>query len=173
VTQNGLLPQLDVAVSGGPVGTGPDAPAAYDKLTGLQSFTVRADLVFQTPLGRHAARGARNAARETVRKVRLTEDAIASQVAESVAHAMAAADTAHRRAEVLARSTEAAALDLESEKARFEVGRGSNFDVLRRQDAVAAVQLILLRAQVDHLKALADVEAASGEILTHNGVVLR
>src|SRR2546421_5145873 len=31
VTENGLLPQLDLAVSGGPVGTGSEASAAYDK----------------------------------------------------------------------------------------------------------------------------------------------
>jgi outer membrane protein TolC len=173
VTENGLLPQLDVAVAGGPVANAADASTAYSQLTGLRNYTVRADLVFQQPLGRHAARGARNAARETLRKVRLTEDAIAAQVAQAVAHGMAAVEAAHRRAEVLARSIEAAALDLQAEKARFEVGRSTNFDVLRRQDSVAAVQLVLLRAQVDHLKALAGVEAATGEILSRNGVVLR
>jgi outer membrane protein TolC len=173
VTENGMLPQLDLAVAGGPVANAADASEAYSQLKGLRNFTVRADLVFQQALGRHAARGARNAARETLRKVRLTEDDIAAQVAESVAHGMAAVEAAHRRSQVLARSIDAASVDLQAEKARFEVGRSTNFDVLRRQDSVAAVQLVLLRAQVDHLKALAAVEAATGEILSRNGVVVR
>jgi outer membrane protein TolC len=173
VTENGLLPQLDLAAAAGPVGNGHDLSTAYQQLKGLQSYTITAGLVFQEALPRHAARGAREAASEALRKVKLTESDIAGQVAAAVARGIAAVDTAGRRAEVLSRSTEAAALDLAAEKARFEVGRSTNFDVLRRQDSLAAVQLVLLRAKVDHLKALADVEAATGEILGRHDVVLR
>jgi outer membrane protein TolC len=69
-------------------------------------------------------------------------------------------------------SARAAALDLEAEQARFDVGRASNFDVLRRQDQLAAVQLLLLRARLDELAALAELDALTGEILARNGVVL-
>jgi outer membrane protein TolC len=173
VTDNGLLPQLDVGVAGGPVANAATAHAAYSQITGFSSYTVRADLIFQQAIGRHQAHGALAAARERLRKVQLTESDIAAQVAAAVGHAVAAIEAAHRRADVLAPSTRAAALDLEAEKARFEVGRSTNFDVLRRQDSLAEVQLVLLRAQVDHLKALAALEAATGDILTHHGVVLR
>jgi outer membrane protein TolC len=173
VTENGMLPQLDLTVAGGPVGNAHDASGAYQQLTGLKSYSVMAQLLFQQPIGRHAARGARNAAREGLRKAHLAEEDIAAQISTAVVRGVAAVDTARRRAEVLARSTEAAALDLEAEKARFEVGRSTNFDVLRRQDALASVQLVLLRAQVDQLKALAAVDATTGDIFDRPGGALR
>jgi outer membrane protein TolC len=169
VTENGMLPQLDLTVAGGPVGNAHDPSGAYHQLTGLNSYSVLAQLVFQQPLGRHAARGARDAAREGLRKARLTEADIAAQISSAVVRGVAAVDTARRRAEVLSRSTEAAAVDLEAEKARFEVGRSTNFDVLRRQDALASVQLVLLRAQVDQLKSLAAVDAITGDIFNRPG----
>jgi outer membrane protein TolC len=173
VTENGLLPLLDFAVSGGPGGNARDTTGAWQQLTGLGSYTVTAGLVFQQPIGRHAARGAAAAARETLHKVRFTEADLSRQIAAAVVRTVAAVDTARRRALVLARSTEAAALDLEAERARFEVGRSTNFDVLRRQQNLAEVQLVHLRARVDYLKALASAESLTGEILDRHGVRLR
>jgi outer membrane protein TolC len=172
VTRNGLLPQLDIALSGGPVGNARELETAARQLRGLDNYIVTAALVFQQPLGRHAARGAHQAARETVQKVRLTETDIADQVSGAVVRALVAVDVARRRVDVLARSTDAAALDLEAERARFEVGRSTNFDVLRRQDALAGAQLVHLRARVDQLKALAFIDALTGEILDRHGVSL-
>ena len=173
VTENGLLPQLDLVVAGGPLANAREASAAGRQLTGLDNYAVSAGLSFSLPLGRHAARGARDAAREGLRKARLSEADVAAQISAGVAHGLAALEAARRRAAVLAPSTKAAALDLEGEKARFEVGRSSNFDVLRRQDALAAVQLLLLRAQVDHLKALAALDALTGDLLDEHGVTLK
>ena len=173
VTENGLLPQLDLVLAGGPVASAAEAPVASRQLGGLESYTVTAGLAFSLPIGRHAARGARDVAREGLRKARLSEADVAGQVTAAVAHGLAAAEAAGRRAAVLAPSTDAAALDLQAEKARFEVGRSSNFDVLRRQDALASVQLSLLRAQVDQLKAVAVLDALTGDILEKQSVVLR
>ena len=170
VTRNGLLPQLDLAVAGGPTGNASDPRQAYRSLKGLGNYLVTASLVFQQPIGRNAAKGAHTAARETAQRVRLEEDEIADQVASAVLRGVTAIDTARRRVEVLARSTDAAALDLEAEKARFEVGRSTNFDVLRRQDSLAGAQLTHLRARVDQLKALAFVEALTGEILERHAI---
>ncbi len=170
VTRNGLLPQLDLAVEGGPSGNAATPRDAYRRLTGMDNYFVAANLVFRLPLGRNVAHGAHDAARETVQKVRLQESEIADQVADAVLRGVIAVDTARRRVEVLARSTDAAALDLEAEKARFEVGRSTNFDVLRRQDSLAEAQLTHLRARVDQLKALAFVDALTREILARHAV---
>jgi outer membrane protein TolC len=173
VTENGMLPQLDLLMAAGTGANARDLSGARSQLTGLESYTVSAGLSFSLPLGRHAARGARNAAREGLRKARLGESDITAQISASVAHGLAAVETARRRTELLAATTRAATLDLEGEKARFEVGRSTNFDVLRRQDALAAVQLVILRAQLDHLKALAALDALTGDILDDQGVTLK
>ena len=172
VSENGLLPQLDLTLTGGPVGNAGAASAAYEQLTGFRSYTLTAGLAFALPLGRHAARGAQDAAREQLSKARLGETEISAQIAAAVLRGNARRETARRRVEVLGPSARAAALDLEAEKARFEVGRASNFDVLRRQDQLATVQLLLLRARVDGLDALAALDALTGEILERNAVVL-
>lgn len=102
-----------------------------------------------------AARGARTAARQGLRKAQLTEEDVRNQLAAAVARLCVSARTARQRADVLAGSMDAAALDLAAERARFEVGRSTNFDVLRRQEEVAQVQLGQARARVDEVKAVA------------------
>jgi outer membrane protein TolC len=173
VTDNGLLPQLDFSVGGGPIGTGADPGGAFRQMRRFDTYVITAGLVFSQPLGRHAARGAHTAARETLHKVRLTEADLTRQVTSAVVRTVTAVDTASQRVQVLARSTDAAALDLEGERARFEVGRATNFDVLRRQEALAVAQLVHLRARVDLLKSRAALDALTGEILERHGVTLR
>jgi outer membrane protein TolC len=173
VTDNGLLPQLDLTVGGGPVGTGQDAEGAFRQLRRFDTYVITAGLAFSHPFGRHAARGAHNAARETLHKTRLTEADITRQVSTAVVRSVTAVDTASQRAKVLERSTGAAALDLEAERARFEVGRATNFDVLRRQEALALAQLVHLKARIDQLKSRAALDALTGEILDRYGVTVR
>jgi outer membrane protein len=84
-----------------------------------------------------------------------------------------AIDAARQRIAALADTTDIATLDLAAERARFEVGRATNFDVLRRQEELAETKLRLLRARVDSLEAAAGVEALTGEILGHYGVSVR
>jgi outer membrane protein TolC len=90
-----------------------------------------------------------------------------------VARLCALIRSAGARAAVLDRSLRFATLDLESERARFEVGRSTNFDVLRRQEEVAQVQLGAARARVDQEKARATLDALNGHILALFNVRLR
>lgn len=173
VTRDALLPQLDVAIAGGPIGNAPSARAAFDQLTGLASYAVMASLALELPLGRHAARGARDAALARLSQAELTKADVEAQIATAVAQNVAALDSARRRGALLAPSLAAAALDLEAEKARFEAGRSSSFDVLRRQDALAAVQLVQLSTRRTALEASATLDTLTGEILRRHGVRVR
>jgi outer membrane protein TolC len=111
-------------------------------------------------------------ARGRSRGAQLDAADVTAQLRAVIASALALLETAHRRAALLVPSQHAAALDLEAEKARFEVGRASNFDVLRRQDALAAVQLLLLGAELAWLEAEATLDALTGELFVQHGVVL-
>lgn len=173
VAENGMLPQLDLSFSGGTIGNASDARVAFAQLGQTGSYSVMSGLVFQLPLQNHAARGARTAARHGLRKARLGEEEIRNQLAAAVARLCSFARIARQRADVFLRSTEAAALDLAAERARFETGRSSNFDVLRRQEEVAQVQLGQARARVDEIKALVALAALSGRILDRFGVDVR
>jgi len=173
VADDGLSPQLDLRLSGGPVANAPTPRAAYDQLTGFGSYAVGASLDLAWPVGAHAARGARDVARAGLRRAELDESEFRAQLTTAVAQGIAALETARRRALSLRPSLLAAALDLEAERARFDAGRGSNFDVLRRQDALAEVQLASLSAQLEAQRAGASLDAATHEILARHALVLR
>lgn len=172
VTENGLLPQLDLALAGGPLANAPSARTAYDQLSGLHSYALMASLALELPIGRHGARGARDAAQAGLQRAELGEADVRAQIRAAVAQGVAARETARRRAQLLGPSLKSAALDLEAERARFDVGRGSNFDVLRRQDALAMMQLLSLSAQLGWQQASAGLAALTGEILRQYGVLL-
>ncbi len=173
VTASGLLPQLDFNFSGGTAGNASDARAAFAQLVQPGAYSVSAGLLFQWPLQNRAAKGARAAAQQALRKARLDEAEVKNQLTAAVARLCALSRTAGERAGVLVRSTDAALLDLAAERARFEVGRSSNFDVLRRQEEVALVQLGQTRARVEQAKALAALAALSGRILDQFEVDVR
>jgi outer membrane protein TolC len=168
VTDNGLLPQLDVNVGGGFVGSSPTASKAFSSLT--DGYGLSAGLTFSQAIPRHAASGNYKAARATLHKAQLTQADISAQIAAAAVRLSEGIDVARRRLTVLARSTEAASLDLSAEKARFEVGRSTNFDVLRRQDELAQAQLRQARAKTDHEKTRAALDALTGAILARYGV---
>src|SRR5262249_4303891 len=131
---------------------------------------INVGLTFQQSVPRHTARGSYAAARAALHKAQLSQADISTQIASAAVRLTSAIDVARRRLTVLARSTEAASLDLSAEKARFEVGRSTNFDVLRRQDELAQAQLRQARAKADHEKTRAQLEALTGDILARYGV---
>ena len=173
VADDGLLPELDLTIAGGAIASAPSAGTAHAQLTGFGSYAVFASLDLAWPVGSHAARGALDVARAGRRRAELDATDIQGQLTTLVARGVAALESARRRALSLRPSLQAAALDLEAERARFDAGRGSNFDVLRRQDALADVQLASLSAELDAQRASASLDAATNEILARHAVVLR
>lgn len=172
VTENGLLPQLDLSLRGGPLANAPTPSAAYEQISGFGSYAVWASLGLALPLGRHAARGAHESARANLRRIELGQAQVRTQITEAVSQSLAQLETARRRSALLLPALEAAQLDLEAERARFEVGRSTNFDVLRRQDALYRIQVLIISAELTAQVATAQLEASTGEIIPRNGAAL-
>jgi outer membrane protein TolC len=173
VRENGLLPELDLSLSGETLGNASNPGTAFGQLAGFRTYGVQVGLVFQEPLGRYAAAGNLRAAHERLRKTRLDEAAISGQIRSAVIREVGAIESAARRIDALTDATDTAALDLAAERARFEVGRATNFDVLRRQGDLAQTRLRLLRARTDYVEAIAGLEALTGDILPRYGVAVR
>jgi outer membrane protein TolC len=173
VARNGKLPELDATIAAGPMGANANAGTAFAQMGRFSAYAVAAGLALTQPTINRAARGLDLAARAARRKADLNEAVVRQQVQASATRAVAAARNAGRRMAVLAPMSDVARLDLEAERARFTAGRSTNFDVLRRQDEVAQVELRRLRANVDYVQALATVEALTGEILPRLGVTLK
>lgn len=170
VQEDALLPRLDLALAGGPLGSAASARGAYRQLSGLEGHALSASLSLELPLLGRAARGGLEQARARSRGAHWDEAAVAAQIRTAVATALGLRETALRRAALLEPSQRSASLDLEAEQARFEVGRASSFDVLRRQDALATVQLSWLGAELQRLQAEASLDALTGELLARHGV---
>lgn len=94
------------------------------------------------------------------------------QVAAGVIRAANSLRTAAKVMDVADISRELAEDNLAAEQARFEVGRSTNFDVLRRLDELDAASTSTLSAQINYLKALVQLQALNGEILPAYGLAL-
>ncbi|MEA2697032.1 MAG: outer membrane protein [Myxococcales bacterium] len=173
VGENGLLPQLDLAASGGIRGNADNFGGALGQLGGGRSYDVQVGLVFQEPIGRRSAKGSLGVARAERTRAKLSEADITAQVRSAVLRQVGLIKTAGRRIGALSETVTAATLDLDAERARFLVGRATNFDVLRRQEELAQARIHVLHAKVDYWCATASLEALTGEILGHYGVVVQ
>jgi len=163
-------PQLDLAVNGGPAGSGDNPSDALDQLGKFKTYNVFASLTFRDALGRNALRGVRDSAVAGVQKAKVVSEQVERQVRSQIARQLAAITEAQRRMAVMQPAIGQASLDLDAEKARFEVGRATNFDVLRRQQELSDTQLRFARAKADYLRAEAALQALTGELLGRYGV---
>jgi outer membrane protein TolC len=173
VASNGRLPQLDATLAGGPLGASNNAGPAFAQMGRFGAYSVSASLLFTQPTLNRTARGLDASARAARRKADLNETAVRQLVQANATRALAGASNAGRRMALLAPMSDVARLDLEAERARFTAGRSTNFDVLRRQDEVAQVELRRLRARVDYAQSMAAVQALTGEILPQMGISLK
>jgi outer membrane protein len=173
VARNGKLPQLDATLSGGPLGTNGNAGPAFAQMGRFGAFSMSASLQLTQPTLNRTARGLDVAARAARRKADLNETSVRQLVQANATRALSGAANAGRRMALLSPMSDVAHRDLEAERARFTAGRSTNFDVLRRQDEVAQVELRRLRARVDYAQSMATVQALTGEILPRLGVTLK
>lgn len=171
VTENGLLPQLDFQASAGPTGSDADLGDAFGQMFS-GSYALTAGVVFSMPLGNRGAEGAHAASQGRLRRVRVGEEDLKAQIAVQVVRAVNLVKSAQKRLEVLAKATQLAKQNIDVERARWEVGRATNFDVLKRQDELAQSELREARARADYLKALAVLESLTGELLPRYGIEL-
>lgn len=169
VARNGLLPRLDMTMTGALYGAAGDSAAAFKQLAHPNGYLAQVGVAFSFPIERNAALGRAAAAQELLAKARREMDAISIQISAEVTRSIGAISFAQKRVEVLVQANERASLDLEAERARFRVGRSSNFEVLRRQEELARARLQHARAQADYLKAEAGFEALTGQILERFG----
>jgi outer membrane protein TolC len=173
VTRNGLLPQLDFQASAGPTATAAGPGTALEQMVTFDAFEVSAGLVFSMPIGNRASEGAAAAAAGNLRKARLGEADVDAQIKVAVIKAHNLVLSAQKRIDVLAKASELARVNLDAEKARFEVGRSTNFEVLKRQEELAEAELAQARAEIDYAKALTSLESLTGDLLPRYGIELK
>jgi outer membrane protein TolC len=172
VTSRGLLPSLDLEASGGIRGEGDRAGSAWAELRHARTAVYAVGLELTVPLGNHAARGARATAVRARRRAKVDEQALATQIESAVVTAMTVIEAARRRIATLEQALDMADEAIKAERVRWEVGRSTNYDVMRRQAEREDTALRLARARTDLVTAEAKLDAVTGAILERHDVAL-
>lgn len=167
-----LRPRLDFVGSVGAAGRRPDLAAALEQVAGFEAPVWSAGLTFEWPVQNRAARGNGLAARAAGDRARIDVEDLELAIRDSVVRFSSAARTAARRLELARAAVEHAQKSLEAERARFEVGRATNNDVLLRQQELKTAEVQVARASVDQALAEAALSAVGGDILDRYRIVL-
>ncbi|HEX3765732.1 MAG TPA: TolC family protein [Kofleriaceae bacterium] len=169
---NAARSRLDVEVSGGPVGVNTTASGALSSAISHPGLTLFAGVTGDHAIERRTERGGQAAARAAVLTARIAERDAQARLAVRATRAVQRTRAAIASVALGDQAIDLAEQNLVAEQKRFELGKSTNFDVLRRQDELEQARLRKASAVADHLAARADLDGLSGEILTRYHIVM-
>ncbi len=165
-----IQPQLDLDASFGPTGNGEDPSEALSNTVRFRDITFGASLNLQHTFGQRTARGRAEGARERLARLEVDIRATETQITQDLVTAVKQAQIAQKRVALGDTVIGLAERNIAAEKARFDLGRATNFDVLERQDELEQAQLQRARAVVDYLLAVTTLDALTGDLLSRYGI---
>ncbi|HEU0037171.1 MAG TPA: TolC family protein [Kofleriaceae bacterium] len=170
--KNGMLPQVDLTLSGALVGTGATSGEAFSAVTASNGYQVMAGLTVQFDIG-GAAKGAHDAA--LARRSRVVADQTDTQRAidTEVVHAVHQVTSARARVALTEKAIENAEINVKAENASFQMGKSTNFNVMQRQSELVQARLRRGRAIVDYHVAVANLQYLGGMLLEQYRVNVR
>ncbi len=172
VTENGLLPQLDAALTLGPTGQDEKFATAWKNVGLFKSVQVGGSLTYQHSLGQENVRGLAREQRSLRRKLEVTGADIRAQLAQTMARSVAQLELAKRRIALSQRAIELANENIKVETDRFNLGKATNFDVLNRQEELRQSELRKAQAMIDWHKAETVVQSLTGDLLPTYGITV-
>jgi len=173
VTDNGLLPRLDLSLFGGPLGRDNKFSGSVERMSKFKDYQVGAEVAFEFPLGNNAAQGASHRAHAEAQRVMVDMRDVQLQIASAAVQAVALERSAEKRLELSRRAIELSEKNIKAEVGRFELGKSTNFDVLLRQDELKQARLRYARAVADYLRARAALGSLTGELLPEYGIKVK
>lgn len=194
-TANQRLPQLDFTGTFAPQGRSvdalPDSNTGEPGTTGswgeafrnfgtgnvandglFAEYTITGALDLTWSVQNRAARGNHQRVLAELEQAELNLKAIRQNTGTQVIIASNKLRSAAKQMELGRLSIELAEQNLAAEQARFDVGRSTNYDVLFRIDELLNAQTTHLRAGLEYLRAKAELQALTGEILPAYGLDL-
>jgi outer membrane protein TolC len=172
VANNQMLPQLDLNLSAGIMGTGVSSDDAFSNASGANGYQVMASLTFQWELS-GAAKDAHKAALARRAQVEVERLDVQRQIDTEVVQAVQLVKTSRVRVGLAEKAAAVAEENVKAERAQFQAQRSTNFDVMRRQSELAEANLRRGRAVADYHMAVAQLQYLSGTLLEDYGVNVR
>ncbi|MGE5182371.1 MAG: TolC family protein [Acidobacteriota bacterium] len=170
VTENGLLPQLDAALSLGPTAQGNNFTSALRDTVEFKQLAVNGSLTFSRSLEQRDVRYRESELRAAREKLTVNAFDVRAQYAQGVSRAVAALELAKRRIVLSRRAIELAKENIRIETDRFNLGTRTNFDVLNRLEDLRQAELREAQALIDWHKAETSVQALTGDLLPTYGI---
>ena len=156
--------RLDVALRGSAWASDSELAEATRRSAGKGGWSIELAITLRLPLSGEARRGATGAARARVTAARTAKVDLERELADAVVRAVRRQEIAGQRRVALERAIELATTNLDAERKRWERGDTTTYEVLRRQSALADVQIRAERARVDELLARSEIDALTGAL---------
>lgn len=170
VNDNGLLPQLDLALQAGPRGQDSSFANSAKDTVEFKSYLVAGTLTFSQTLHKYDVKYRSRELRALREKIRVNATDIRAQLAQGMAQAVAQIEVAKRRLVLSERAIELAKANIRIETDRFNLGRSTNFDVLNRLEEQRQAELRRAQSLIDWHKAETVVQTLTGDLLPAFGV---
>lgn len=173
VAADALRPRLDIAASVGPDASATGVGDTLERFALWKSFSAGATLTYSQTLGKRGARGTHRQALEQARGARIDAATLERDLAAEVVNTVNRVRLSDKQVAVSEVAIRLAEANLESEKVLAAAGGTRAFDVLARQDELAAARLQRETAVVAYKLAVADLEWLTGALLERHGIDLR
>ncbi len=169
---NAAQSRLDLEVSAGPTGVNNTAGGALSSAVHHPSLSVIAGLTGDHAIEHRTERGGQAAARAALLSARIAERDAQARLAVRVTRAVQRTRAAIASVALGDQASDLAEQNVTAEQKRFELGKSTNFDVLRRQDELEQARLRKASAVADYLAARAELDGLSGAILARYHIVM-
>jgi outer membrane protein TolC len=116
------------------------------------------------PIGNRVARADLAAAEISRRQAVLALDQLRTRIVAEVRNAIAGVSAAAQRVEAARAGREAATVQLQAERDRYDAGLGTEFFVLTRQNDLAVAEVAEATALADYRKAVTELSRATGSL---------
>ncbi len=169
VAENATLPQVDLSLSAGVMGTGASTDEAFSNASGIAGYQVMAGLKVQFEVS-GAARDAAKAARARRTAVEVERLEVEREIETEVVAAVNEVRNARERVGFAEKAIAVAEENVKVERAQFENQKSTNFDVMKRQSELVEAMLRRGRAVADYHIAVGQLQFMSGTLLEAYGV---
>jgi outer membrane protein TolC len=133
---------------------------------------ISVGVAMTVPIGNQAAEADLASAQITRRQASISLDAVRQRIAMEVRNAVVTLDTAAQRIAAARAGREAAEVQLQAEKDRYDAGLSTNFFVLTRQNDLAQAQVVEIAALADYQKAQTEFARAVGTLLADRAITV-
>lgn len=180
VAQNGTKHGLDLTTSVALSNSDSSSQARIDFPAGVSRDTTSSDggpdwsvgLVYSYPLRNRTAKAAAKTATLNREKAQIGLQNTEQSIRVDVRNAVRNVESGIKRVKAAQASTVLQQKKLEAEQKKFDNGMSTSFEVLTFQNDLADAQVAEIRARLDLVKSLADLERAQGTLLEARGLKL-